>query len=89
MKNTDTQNTRSNKGKNFVGKVVAVHGVKTVKVEVAYAKKHPIYKKTLNRTRRFACHNELLDIGIGDNVEICQVRPMSKTKHFSVVEKTN
>jgi small subunit ribosomal protein S17 len=83
----NTKNAQSNKGKNFVGTVVALHGEKTVKVEVSYVKKHPIYKKSLKRTRRFACHNELSDIGVGDTVEICQVRPMSRTKHFSLVKK--
>ena len=54
---------------------------------LAYMKKHPLYKKALKKTRRFACHNELSDIAVGDTVEIRQVRPVSKTKHFLVVKK--
>lgn len=87
MNKPDIKNKQSNKGKNFVGTVVSVALSKTVKVEVSYVKKHPIYKKSLHRTRRFACHNELSDIGVGDTVEICQIRPMSRTKHFSIVKK--
>ena len=87
MDTKDTQIMQSNKGKNLVGTVVALHGVKTAKVEVPYVKKHPLYKKSLKRTRRFACHNELTDIAVGDTVEICQIRPMSRTKHFSLVKK--
>ena len=83
----NTKKAQSNKGKNFVGTIVALCAEKTVKVEVSYMKKHPIYKKSLKRTRRFACHNELSDMRIGDTVEICQIRPMSKTKHFSIVKK--
>jgi small subunit ribosomal protein S17 len=87
MNDQDTKSKQSNKGKNFVGTVVSVDMTKTAKVEVSYVKKHPIYKKSLNRTRRFSCHNELPDIGVGDRVEICQVRPMSRTKHFSIIKK--
>jgi small subunit ribosomal protein S17 len=79
--------TKSNKGKNFVGTVIALYGEKTAKVEVPYEKKHPLYKKTLKRTRRFACHNELSGVTVGDHVEIAQMRPMSKTKHFRIVKK--
>ena len=87
MKTNDNVKTVSNKGKNFVGTVVALSTAKTVKVEVGYTKKHPVYKKSLKRTRRFSCHNELSDVAIGDTVEIAQIRPMSKTKHFSIVKK--
>ena len=87
MKKKEIHEAKVNKGKNFIGTVIAFSGVKTAKVEVPYEKKHPIYKKTLKRTRRFACHNELSDVNIGDVVEIRQVRPTSRTKHFSIVRK--
>jgi len=87
MNDQQTTKKQSNKGKNFTGTVISVHTQKTASVEVSYVKKHPLYKKSLNRTRRFACHNELSDIGVGDKVEICQIRPMSKTKHFAIVKK--
>jgi small subunit ribosomal protein S17 len=87
MKTKKADDKQSNKGKNFVGTVMAMSGVKTVKVEVSYVKMHPLYKKALNRTRRFACHNERTDVALGDTVEICQIRPMSRTKYFSIVKK--
>jgi len=87
MDKKEIQNIQSNKGKNFIGTVIALYGIKTAKVEIVHMKKHPIYKKSLKRTKKFACHNELTDLVIGDTVEICQVRPMSRTKHFSVVKK--
>lgn len=87
MNDQQTVKKQSNKGKNFIGVVVSVHTQQTVNVEVSYVKKHPLYKKSLNRTRRFACHNKLSDIDVGDKVEICQIRPISKTKHFAIVKK--
>jgi len=87
MEKNDRKKKQSNKGKNFIGTVVSLTMQKTAKIEVAYMKKHPLYKKALRKTRRFACHNELSDIALGDKVEIRQVRPVSRTKHFSVVKK--
>jgi len=87
MEKSDRKKNQSNKSKNFIGTVVSLTMQKTAKVEVAYMKKHPLYKKALKKTRRFACHNELSDIAVGDKVEIRQVRPVSRTKHFSVVKK--
>lgn len=87
MEKSDRMKNRSNKSKNFIGTVVSVAMLKTAKVEVAHMKKHPLYKKALKKTKRFACHNELSDIAVGDNVEIRQVRPVSRTKNFSVVKK--
>ena len=80
---------RVKKGKEFVGKVVSLHMTKTVVVEVVHMKRHPLYKKALKRTRRFAVHNELEGIVIGDTVSIREVRPISKTKHFTLVGKIN
>jgi len=83
----NTKDKKTNKSQNLIGTVIAMHMEKTVKVEVGYVKKHPLYKKALKRTRSFACHNEVSGIEVGDKVEICQIRPMSKTKHFSIVKK--
>lgn len=87
MNTATPKEQQTNKGKNFVGTVISLKGIKTASVEVGYTKIHPIYKKALKRTRRFACHNELTDIAVGDKVEICQIRPMSRTKHFKIVKK--
>lgn len=87
MNKSGTKKKQVNKGKNFIGTVLSVHTQKTVKVEVTHVTKHPLYKKSIKRTKRFSCHNELPDIQAGDRVEICQIRPMSKTKHFSIVKR--
>lgn len=75
------------KGKQFIGKVVSVRTDKTAYVEVMHVKRHPLYKKSMKRTKRFAVHNENSDIKAGDTVVISETRPISKTKHFVITKK--
>lgn len=75
------------KGRSMTGKVVSVKMTKTVIVEVVRTFSHPLYKKTVRRARRFAAHNMLEGIAVGDSVRIAETKPISKTKHFNVVEK--
>ncbi len=83
-----TQKEQTNvKTHTTVGSVVSVGVQKTVHVKVTHMKEHPIYKKALKRTKVFACHNELGEIHVGDMVEIRQIRPVSRTKHFAIVKK--
>ncbi|MEK7119887.1 MAG: 30S ribosomal protein S17 [Patescibacteria group bacterium] len=76
---------KNNKG--MIGTVVSVKGQKTVIVAVVHTVRHPIYKKQSRIKRRFAVHNEKTDVAVGDTVRIGQTRPISKTKHFVIVEK--
>lgn len=71
----------------FVGKVVSVSMAKTVIVEVVRTHAHKLYKKIIRRSRRFAAHNMLEGIAVGDTVRIAETKPISKTKHCIVVER--
>ena len=73
--------------KSLTGKVVSSKGAKTVVVAVTRIVRHPLYKKQIRRTRRFAAHYEESDILVGDMVRIVPTRPMSKTKHYIVEGK--
>ncbi len=75
------------KGRSLVGKVVSIKMTKTVIVEVVRTHAHILYKKMVRRRVRFAAHNTLEGVCVGDTVKISEVPPMSKTKHFIVVEK--
>lgn len=75
------------KGRSFIGKVVSIKMAKTVIVEVVHSHAHLLYKKTVRRRARFAAHNTLEGVSVGDTVKISEVPPMSRTKHFIVVEK--
>ena len=45
---------------------------------------HPIYEKTLKKTRRFMAHDEKNDCIMGDIVLISETRPLSKNKRWEV-----
>ena len=78
-----------NKKKVFSGTVVSLATKKTVIVALTKVRRHPLYKKAIKRTRRFAAHNESLTLAVGDKVEIMETRPVSRTKHFIVTKKVS
>jgi len=69
------------------GVVMSTKMKNTIIVAVTTMTRHPLYKKAVKHTSRFAVHNEGLEVAVGDTVRITQIRPMSKTKHYKVVEK--
>jgi small subunit ribosomal protein S17 len=72
--------------KQLVGKVVSDKGDKTISVLVETYKKHPLYQKRVKYSKKYAAHDELNTAEIGDVVRIEETRPLSRTKHFSLVE---
>ncbi|MGH2663203.1 MAG: 30S ribosomal protein S17 [Actinomycetota bacterium] len=59
---------------------------KTVVVRVERRKQHALYGKSLRRTTKLAAHDEANDAKVGDTVRLMETRPLSKTKHWRVVE---
>ena len=72
--------------KSRVGLVVSDKMDKTITVAVVQKVKHPLYGKTVNKTKKFMAHDENNSAGIGDKVLIIETRPMSKNKHFRLAE---
>ena len=72
--------------KTRVGIVVSDKMDKTVVVLVKDKVKHPLYKKTVNKSKKFKAHDELNQYEIGDTVKIEETRPLSKDKRWRVVE---
>lgn len=68
------------------GKVVSAAGDKTCVVEVTERKPHPVYKKMMTRTKKFYAHDENNETGVGDVVRIMETRPLSKMKHWRLIE---
>jgi len=64
------------------GKVVSDKMDKTIVVLVIEKKPHPLYKKTVTRSKKFKAHDENNEAKIGDIVEIMETRPLSKDKYF-------
>lgn len=70
-----------------IGEVVSAGKMdKTVVVKVVSRVKDPIYKKVVKKSKKFKAHDENNICGIGDTVKIMETRPLSKDKHFRVVE---
>nr|WP_172412438.1 30S ribosomal protein S17 [Mycoplasmopsis bovigenitalium] len=72
--------------KSLIGKVTSVRGDKTIFVEVESYRSHNLYSKRYRVVKRFAVHDEKLLASVGDIVSIMETRPLSKTKHFRLVE---
>ena len=71
--------------KTKIGIVVSDKMQKTCVVAVDNFQRHPLYGRTMRRTRRFKVHDEENTCKIGDQVEIAECRPMSRTKHHRLL----
>ena len=72
--------------KTKIGVVTSNRMEKTVTVEIERKVKHPMYGKLVKKTTKFHAHDEKNECGIGDTVKIMEARPLSKTKHWRLVE---
>jgi len=72
--------------KERVGVVVSNKMEKTITVNVDRKIKHAVYGKFMNRSKKFAAHDEKNECGIGDTVRIAETRPLSKNKRWRLVE---
>ncbi len=59
---------------------------KTVVVKVTYRVKDPLYKKVVQKSKKFKAHDENNECGIGDTVLMMETRPFSKDKYHRVVK---
>ncbi|MDX5298444.1 MAG: 30S ribosomal protein S17 [Gammaproteobacteria bacterium] len=68
------------------GKVVSNKMDKSIVVLIERRVKHPIYGKYVKRSTKVHAHDENNQCNIGDIVTIQEVRPLSKTKNWNLVE---
>jgi len=59
---------------------------KTIVVTIRDKATHPIYKKTVNKTKKLKAHDENNECGIGDRVLIMETRPLSRDKNWRLVK---
>lgn len=71
--------------KRFQGRVVSDRMQKTIRVQIERRFMHPIYKKTVRRTKDFFAHDETRQAKVGDLVEIVETRPLSKLKCWRLI----
>ncbi|MDJ0948213.1 MAG: 30S ribosomal protein S17 [Alphaproteobacteria bacterium] len=67
------------------GMVVSDKGDKTVVVRVDRRVQHPLYKKIIRRSKKFAAHDADNKFKVGDVVRIQECRPISKRKNWEVI----
>jgi small subunit ribosomal protein S17 len=83
---TGTLGAQKSRRQQKVGTVVSNKMNKTIVVAVESLKKHRIYKRTYKQTKRFQAHDEENTCQVGDIVRIEETRPLSKMKHWRLVE---
>ncbi len=81
-------NDQNEKGvrKTRTGVVVSDKMQKTIVVELEDRKQHALYGKIMRTSSRVKAHDEDETAGIGDRVLISETRPLSKDKHYRLVE---
>ena len=86
MSEENMNNTEAGARKVRTGYVVSDKMQKTIVVELEDRKQHALYGKIMRRNSKVKAHDESETAGIGDLVRIEETRPLSKDKHFRLVE---
>lgn len=58
---------------------------KTITVRVERRYMHPVYKKYIRKSTKYAAHDENGTFSIGDKVQIIECSPISKRKRWTVL----
>lgn len=77
---------RSEERREWVGHVVSNKMNKTVVVAVDRFVRHPFYRKVMRRVTKLKAHDEQNACQVGDRVRVIETRPISKDKHWRVVQ---
>jgi len=71
----------------LTGRVTSDKMDKTITVLVDRRIIHPLYKKFIRRSKKYAAHDEANECKIGDTVRILECPPISKRKTWTVVTR--
>lgn len=71
--------------KQLTGTVTSAKMMKTAIVDVVHFKVHPKYLKRIKVNKSYTTHNEI-EAKEGDRVQLKEIRPMSKTKHWQITK---
>ena len=78
---------QTSNGRVLRGTVVASKMTDTITVAVERYVKHPKYKKFQRLTKKYLVHDKGNTAQVGQQVDIKEVRPISKRKSFELVTK--
>lgn len=70
----------------FLGKVVSDKMEKTITVLITRRTLHPIYQKYVTMSKKVKAHDDKNEAKEGDTVRIIESRPVSKDKHWNLLE---
>jgi small subunit ribosomal protein S17 len=82
---TNTEQAAGHKNEK-IGQVVSAKMQQTIVVEVTRRVPHPVYKRIINKRKKFYAHDEQGTAKIGDIVRIIECRPISKLKRWRLGE---
>ena len=74
------------KRQSLIGEVISVKMEKTVNVKVTRKIAHPLYRKRVNRFKKYLAHIASVIPEEGDIVKMRSIRPLSKNKRWQVSE---
>lgn len=86
MSTTQAQTDARSSRKVRQGVVVSDTMDKTIVVRVQRRTTHPLYRKTVTRSQKLHVHDEVNDAHVGDSVRVMEVRPLSKSKRWRLLE---
>jgi small subunit ribosomal protein S17 len=86
MKRQVTDMTATEQPRMASGRVVSDKMDKSITVLIERRVKHPIYHKYVKRSTKLHAHDENNECKMGDLVTICETRPISKSKSWSLVK---
>ncbi len=70
----------------LTGEVVSSKADKTISVLVTRQVMHPLYKKFVKKSKKYAAHDEKNSCKEGDTVRIEECAPISKSKTWKVIK---
>jgi small subunit ribosomal protein S17 len=71
--------------KQLIGTVKSAKMMKTAVVDVVHFQVHPKYLKRIKVNKSYTAHNEV-NAKEGDSVQLKEIRPMSKNKHWQITK---
>ena len=69
------------------GIVVSNKMDKSIVVKIERKIKHPLYKKTIKRSKKYIAHDEQNECQVGDLVQIAECRSLSRRKHYRLFKR--
>ncbi len=70
----------------LTGRVISVKTPKTIVVNIAGSRIHPIYKKRYPVSKKIMAHAPDGQVSVGDLVSLVETRPLSARKRFKLLK---